>query len=170
MALVSRDKLNEIFRLQKELQEALGYDFDKMTLRARIQYILTMSYSLEDEIHESTKEVGWKPWAKSQHFNTESYRSELIDAFFFLVNLMMAAGMSPLMVWKGYLKKLKVNHDRAKNGYDGISNKCPVCRRDFDDAGVECSPGVHVEDYHTSGPVIQIENKQRKRRAPLARV
>lgn len=165
---MAKDKLNEIFRLQRELQAALGYDFDRMTMRARIQYILTMSYALEDEVHESTKEVGWKPWAKSRHINEDAYRSELIDAFFFLLNLMMAAGMKPLDLWRGFLKKLKVNHDRAKNGYDGVSTKCPVCKRDFGDTGVECSPGVHVQDYQRTPHAKSIRVPRRSNNARRA--
>lgn len=161
---MAKDKLNEIFRLQEELQDAIGANPRKMTLKERIHYILYISYALEDEVHESTKEVGWKPWAKSQHINEEAYRSELIDAFFFLINLMMAAGMRPLDLWRGYLKKLKVNHERAKNGYDGVANKCPVCRRDFGDSGVQCSPGVHIEE------VIVPTHTRRGRRAQLTRV
>lgn len=137
---MSKDKLNQIFDMQREYQLALGHDFEKMTMRRRIAYILEMSYALTDEVHESTKEVGWKSWAKSKHINEEAYRSELIDVFFFLINLMLAAGMNPLSIWRGYKAKLKKNYERIRTKYDGVSTKCPVCKRDYNDAGVECAP------------------------------
>lgn len=137
---MARDKLNQIIDMQREYQLALGHDFERMTLRRRIAYILEMSYALTDEVHESTKEVGWKSWAKSKHINEEAYRSELIDAFFFLLNLMLAARMSPLDIFRGYKAKLAKNYARIKAKYDGVSSKCKVCKRDYDDAGVECSP------------------------------
>lgn len=137
---MARDKLNQIWDMQHELQAALGHDFEKMTVRKRIAYILEMSYALTDEIHESTKEVGWKSWARSKHINEEAYRSELIDAFFFLLNLMFAARMTPMDLFRGYKAKLAKNFARIRNRYDGVSTKCKVCKRDYDDAGVECSP------------------------------
>jgi hypothetical protein len=143
---VARDKLNQIWEQQRAYQLELGNDLDNMTPKERISYVLSMSYALEDEIHESTKEVGWKPWASSRHFNTEAYRSELIDCFFFLVNLMMAAGMKPLDLWRGYQAKLKKNLERVRGGYDGVSTKCPHCKRDYNDSGVVCRPGIHVDE------------------------
>jgi len=140
---MAKDKLNEIFQLQRELQLALGHDFDRMSMKRRLQYIVYMSYALEDEIHESTRETGWKPWAKSKHINIDAYQSELIDAFLFLINLMLAAGMKPLQVWRGYLKANHKSHERLK-GYDGVSTKCKTCKRDFGDAGVYCTPSRHV--------------------------
>src|SRR6476659_4301444 len=73
-ASMARDKLNQIIEMQRDYQRQLGHDFEKMTLRKRIAYILEMSYALEDEVHESTKEVGWKSWARSKHINEEAYR------------------------------------------------------------------------------------------------
>lgn len=141
---MARDKLNQIIEMQQDYQRQLGHDFEKMTLCKRIAYILEMSYALEDEVHESTKEVGWKSWARSKHINEEAYRSELIDCFFFLLNLMLAARMTPLDIFRGYKAKLAKNLARIRDRYDGKSTKCPVCKREYTDAGVECSPGVHV--------------------------
>lgn len=137
---MARDKLNQILDMQRNYQLRLGHDFEKMTLRRRIAYILEMSYALNDEVHESTKEVGWKSWAKSKHINEEAYRSELIDCFFFLLNLMLAANMTPMDIFRGYKAKLAKNLQRIKDRYDGVSTKCKVCKRDYNDAGVECSP------------------------------
>jgi hypothetical protein len=64
------DKLDEMMRLQKQLQvEAFGADPSVMQDADRIQYIKDMVLAATDELHEALAEVGWKPWATSKHLN-----------------------------------------------------------------------------------------------------
>lgn len=103
-----------------------------------IQYIKDMVLAAEDELHEMLGEIGWKPWATSRHINRDAVKSELVDTFQFFMNLCFAVGMSADELQFLHTQKLKKNYARANDGYDGVSTKCPVCKRAYDDAFVNC--------------------------------
>lgn len=139
------DRLNDMFRIQHRMQtETFRHDLENMTDEERIQYIRMNILALSDELHEAMNETGWKPWASSRHINTDGYLSELVDVFHFFMNLMFATGYSPDeltdLLYGGYLDKQRKNIARQAAGYDGITGKCPGCKRAYDDKGVRCSP------------------------------
>lgn len=130
------DRLEEIFDLQRKLQtESFGYDPVTMEGEERTQFIMWNVLALTDELHEALAEVGWKPWATSRHVNETRLQGELVDALHFLVNLCLAAGMSAEDLHEGYLDKRHRNAKRQEEGYDGVSGKCPHCKRALDDVG-----------------------------------
>ena len=140
------DQLQEWLRTQRELQEeSYGFDFDEMTTEDRVEFITWNVLALTDELHEALAETGWKPWATSRHINLDAFKGELIDAFHFMGNLFLAAGMSADEVMRRYRKKRQVNADRQADGYDGVTTKCPVCKRALDDDAVKCNPGWCAE-------------------------
>lgn len=100
------------------------------------------SFALEDEIHEAMAETGWKPWATSKHINQEAFHGELVDAFHFFMNLCLASGLTAELLFDGYNKKLAKNIARQREMYDGVSTKCPKCKRAMDDAATICSYNV----------------------------
>ena len=111
------------------------------------------AFALEDELHEAAAELAWKPWASSDHFNRASFIAELADVMFFLGNIVLLAvetlegecilrdGMTAGRyvdvqgiadeLWEAYSAKVEVNQRRMMQGYDGVSDKCPVCRREL---------------------------------------
>lgn len=112
------------------------------------------SYALEDELHEAMAEVGWKPWAKSNHFNAIRFVEEMVDAWHFFMNMLLVA--MPLVEaeleadtstervedrvigfchwFEGkYHQKHAKNAKRQEDGYDGVSTKCKYCHRDFEE-------------------------------------
>src|SRR5690606_23168798 len=97
-----------------------------------------MHIALIDELHEALAEIGWKPWATSQHFNQAAVKGELVDAFHFFMNLCMVAKVSPEDLIQGYINKSAKNIQRQADGYDGVSTKCPRCNRALDDEAVLC--------------------------------
>jgi hypothetical protein len=97
-----------------------------------MEYIRWNVLALNDELHEALAETGWKPWASSNHFNRVEYTRELVDALHFLLNLMLVAGYEPHEIVSMYLYKSQKNARRQENGYDGIQDKCPSCRREVD--------------------------------------
>lgn len=134
------DRLAEIFGRQLELQKRItGKDPRDLTGAERVEYIRVMTIALEDEMHEALGEVSWKPWAKAEYFNRDAFVSELIDAMHFLVNLFLVAGADELEVAMLYALKSAKNHKRQDDGYDGVSTKCPICRRALDDEFVACT-------------------------------
>lgn len=92
-----------------------------------------------DELHELLGEIGWKPWAKSRHINIAAARGEWIDAFHFMLNMGLVLGMDEAMIKSLYDAKHAKNGKRQEEGYDGVSTKCPGCKRALDDLAVECT-------------------------------
>jgi dimeric dUTPase (all-alpha-NTP-PPase superfamily) len=107
------DKLSEMFELQKQLQQKLGYD----DLFKNQEFINICSLGLIDEVMESIKCTRWKNWKKNQEFNEEEFKKEVIDVFHFSINLCLAAGLTPDTLYEEFTKKNKINNQRIKEGY-----------------------------------------------------
>lgn len=138
------DRLNDMFRMQYELQVGTyGNQLHEMSDRERIEFIKNNILAATDELHEAMAETGWKPWASSNHVNGDAYFNELIDLWHFVMNLMLATGHHPDWVaeqmYERYIAKRNKNIKRQQDGYDGISGKCPACRRAYDDVAVYCT-------------------------------
>lgn len=132
--------MQEALDAQHNLQiDSFGNDPKSLTDDQKVEWIRWNVLALEDELHEALQEVGWKPWAKSKHVNRDAYISELVDAFHFLMNLMLVVDCSADEFLDKYFEKRKVNQKRQAEGYDGVSNKCARCRRALDDAAVNCT-------------------------------
>lgn len=141
------DRLGEMFELQGNLQrETYGAHpsdiretvFDGTQFPERVKFIKDMHIAIGDELSEFLGEIGWKPWATSRHINFEAARGELVDAFHFFMNLCMAVDMTPDMLYERYKAKRLKNIKRQEEGYDGVSTKCPHCKRALDDEAVNC--------------------------------
>jgi len=141
---IDSDRLVTIMELQREFQETiLGHgDLAGLPPGQRGEYFRTQTVALMFELAEASNEIAWKPWATSDHFNTKAYASEIIDAFHFLLNLAFLVDMSADELFEGYLQKQFKNRMRQHVGYDGVKEKCPSCRRSYDDAGVLCHPPI----------------------------
>lgn len=123
---------------QKDLQRVFDPRAVSEDPRASCEYIKDMSLATMDEIHELLGEVGWKPWATSRHINVESARREWIDAWHFMMNLANKLGMDEEMISRMYYQKAAINLARIRAGYDGVTTKCPGCKRALDDDGTLC--------------------------------
>jgi hypothetical protein len=145
----------------------------------QIRFIVDMSYALEDEIHEMTNAVGWKPWATDRRVDAEEMRGELIDQLHFFLNLWMTTfppGTHPAemaaVLDKMYIVKNNRNAQRMAEGYDGVTGKCPQCRRDWLDTlrHSESFKRSHLDDhwYCVCGREITTEEKKWLRSRPSA--
>lgn len=142
-AAPEQDMLVLMMRLQKEMQEATyGYDFNNMTVADKVEFIHWNTTAGIDEAHEALAETSWKPWAKGDFLNREAYKGELVDEWHFFMNKLIVAGITPHELYESYLAKRRINIQRQVDGYDGVSTKCPVCKRALDDPAVECEPGI----------------------------
>lgn len=151
-----RDRLTQLFELQHDLQtETYGHNFQRMKLGNRLQYIKDTKLALDAELHEALNETGWKPWATRKFINRDAYVGELVDVLHFYVNLLLALGDDPAdlatEVFTRYCLKNRVNADRQLSGYDGVSTKCPICKRALDDPAVECNT---IKVNNPQGPVL----------------
>lgn len=125
-----------MLRAQADLQEeTYGYKFQEMSDEERSAYISWNVLALTDELHEALHEVGWKPWASSRHLNVDQYIGETVDAFHFLMNLLLATGIKPEELAgrfsAAYFEKHARNTERQRDGYTGVKEKCPSCARDL---------------------------------------
>jgi hypothetical protein len=137
------DRLAGMLNKQSLLQSSTYKNhIEFMTDEERVEFIRMNVLALTDELHEALAETGWKPWATSKHVNDEAYFGELVDAWHFLMNLMLAVGANPsdvaTMLYERYTDKHNINIQRQVDGYDGVSTKCPGCGRALDDDAVKC--------------------------------
>lgn len=139
---VFADRLDAMFTAQRDLQaQSFNHSMEDLVTGhpvLRINYFKENVLALTDELHEAMGEIGWKSWAKSNHFNEDKVKGELVDAFHFFMNLCLAAGMTPDELFKRYRAKRAINVQRQADGYDGVSTKCPRCKRALDDIAVTC--------------------------------
>ena len=113
----SRDKLDEIFRLQRELNLRIGVDTANMNEAERQQWVLNYCRAMSQEIAELTDCVPWKWWAKYQTFDRQNARVEIVDLVHFLVSLAQVMELTPDDVFEAYTKKHAVNVARQDSGY-----------------------------------------------------
>lgn len=113
------DALTTIFDAQVELQKKYGFDFQKMNTAQAIEYIAWNNHGLVVEAGEMVSETGWKPWATSRHINRKEFVEEGIDVMKFLLNQLLAVGVTPAEFLEVFLAKTVVNHERQDNGYTG---------------------------------------------------
>ncbi|MFZ5806917.1 MAG: dUTPase [Verrucomicrobiota bacterium] len=114
---MNKDKLAEIFRMQRELNERIGVHLDGMNEEEKTKWMLNYCRAMSQEIAELTDCVPWKWWAKYQKFDEQNARVEIVDLFHFLVSLAQCVNMTADDVYEAYVKKNKVNHQRQESGY-----------------------------------------------------
>ena len=111
------DKLDELFRLQKQLNQRIGVDTDRMTDANRQQWLLNYCRAMGQEVAELTDCVPWKWWAKYQSFDRQNARVEVVDLFHFLISAAQVLGLNADEIFEAYTKKHQVNLDRQESGY-----------------------------------------------------
>lgn len=155
------DMLRQIFESQAHFQGLLGHAYDHMTDEEKVLYLKDQILALTDEAHEALNEIGWKPWATSRHINREEFAGELADILCFLVNLALGVGLTSEDFYRLHQEKALRNIKRQEAKYDGVSGKCPGCKRAIDDLRAK---GLPVGNYggvdYCSHECIQKENPQ----------
>jgi dimeric dUTPase (all-alpha-NTP-PPase superfamily) len=111
------DKLEEIFKLQAELNSRIGVKLEGLDEKQKTEWVLNYTRAMQQELAELIDSVPWKWWAKYQKFDEQNAKVEVVDLFHFLVSLAQVLGMTPDDVFQAYLKKNKVNHQRQDSGY-----------------------------------------------------
>ena len=111
------DKLEELFRLQKQLNERIGVHTDRMTETERQQWLLNYCLAIRQEVAELTDCVPWKWWAKYQTFDRQNARVEVVDLFHFVISAAQVLGLSADELFEAYTKKHRVNLSRQDSGY-----------------------------------------------------
>lgn len=112
------DKLDEIFKLQEELNQRIGVNTREMDDEEQAKWLLNYSRAMQQEMAELIDSVPWKWWAKYQEFDKQNAKVEVVDMFHFLVSMAQVLGMEASDIYEAYLKKNKVNHNRQESGYE----------------------------------------------------
>lgn len=145
------DKLEQIMKMQGELQKRLGADFSNMTLEERAEFMRNHRGYLADEVAEALYEMpNYKLWKDYSNMSEEQVaiawqkvRMELIDSLHFFVNLLLCAGMTADEVYEMYMMKNRENHRRQDEGYtadvsyrdqavEDVMIEAPVCTVSMD--------------------------------------
>jgi len=113
-------QLEESLWLIKSYQNKLGYNFKYGSLEHRMEHIRDLTLAQHAEISEFLEWLPWKPWrnVEDQDFNIPEAALELIDQFFFLVDMWLALGLSPKDFEPLFKKKLAENISRISRGYN----------------------------------------------------
>ena len=111
------DQLEELFRLQKQLNQRIGVDADRMTESERQQWLLQYCRAMSQEVAELTDCVPWKWWAKYQTFDRQNARVEVVDLLHFMISTAQVLEMTAADLFEAYAKKHQVNLDRQESGY-----------------------------------------------------
>jgi dimeric dUTPase (all-alpha-NTP-PPase superfamily) len=115
--MATPDKLQEIFRMQDELNKRIGVDTGALSEEEKAKWLLNYSRAMSQEMAELVDSVPWKWWAKYQKFDQQNAKVEVIDLFHFLISMAQVLGMTADDVFEAYLKKNAVNHQRQDKGY-----------------------------------------------------
>src|SRR6266567_5590798 len=111
------DKLDELFRLQQQLNQRIGVDTDRVTEPERQQWLLNYCRAMSQEVAELTDCVPWKWWAKYQKFDRQNARVEVIDLFHFLISAAQVLELGVDDIFEAYTRKHQVNLSRQESGY-----------------------------------------------------
>lgn len=137
------------------LQGGKGGDPYKMRPDELAEFLTWNVTALNAELGEMLNEVGWKPWAENRYINGPAALKEMVDAFHFFLNILLALGAWDLAgppdtaeFFDDYYKEKNAkNLQRQVDGYDGKKEKCEVCHRDLS----EVSEPLQVKCHQTPG-------------------
>ena len=108
------DKLDTIFRLQKDLASLIASVRYPSTKEERISVLCT---AIIHEAIELQRLTNWKWWKKEVDFDEKRAREELIDIWHFVVQASIELDVSPQTILDEYMRKNRINQQRYREGY-----------------------------------------------------
>ncbi|MCX7818322.1 MAG: dUTPase [Kiritimatiellae bacterium] len=118
------DMLEEMFRLQAELNRRIGVDTTALPEERQPEWILNFCRALQQETAELVDSVPWKWWARYQTYDRQNARVEIVDLFHFLISLAQIVGLRARDVYELYMQKNRRNFERQESGYTCKSDDC----------------------------------------------
>ena len=115
--MAEKDMLQEMFRMQAELNKRIGVDTSNMSEEDQQKWVLNYTRAMTQELAELVDSVPWKWWAKYQEFDKQNAKVEVADLFHFLISLAQVLDMKPEDIYSVYLQKNEVNFKRQDSGY-----------------------------------------------------
>ena len=108
------DKLDTIFKLQKNLEKMMNLDRYPKDTQGKISALCT---AIIHEAVELQRNTNWKWWKKPTPFDEAEAREELIDIWHFVIQASLELNMTPDDILKEYQKKNQINRQRQIDGY-----------------------------------------------------
>lgn len=108
------DKLEEVFRMQRELAGMMSPDRYPGDTEGRVSALCT---AIIHEAVELQRLTNWKWWKKPGEFDVALAREELADIWHFVVQASIELGMEPGDVLEEYARKNGINQERQRSGY-----------------------------------------------------
>jgi len=104
-------ELEKMFQMQRNLQKKIGFDLENPTQ----EYFNLMFMAIVTEASEALEETPWKPWKKTMTLNHFKLQEEVVDLWHFIINLTIAAGLTPTALFSLFSNKNKVNLGRQES-------------------------------------------------------
>lgn len=119
------EALKVMMSMQKAFQCRLYPNFNDRSIEERMQYFKEHSIHLTQEIHEALYEIPffkpWKDYSKMTHelqsVAIHKAKLEMVDAWHFFMNMLLALGMNANELFALYVDKNKENYRRQNAGY-----------------------------------------------------
>jgi dimeric dUTPase (all-alpha-NTP-PPase superfamily) len=108
------DRLETIFKLQKDLSEMMKLDRYPKDSEGRISALCT---AIIHEAVELQRTTNWKWWKTPTSFNVSEAREELIDIWHFVIQASLELKLTPDDILEEYKKKNEINRERQRTGY-----------------------------------------------------
>ncbi|MFZ0183464.1 MAG: dUTPase [Nitrosotalea sp.] len=108
------DKLDTIFKLQKNLEKMMNLERYPKDTQGKISALCT---AIIHEAVELQRNTNWKWWKKPTAFDEAEAREELIDIWHFVIQASLELNMTPDDILKEYQKKNQINRQRQIDGY-----------------------------------------------------
>lgn len=120
--------LPELFNLQSQLNQRIGNDtaalHDRFDPLQAGRWLNDYLMAAANELEELRNCTFWKHWCKEARegrrfeiHDLQNARVEVIDLLFFWISMAQCVGLNAEDVYKLYLQKLNINHQRQDNNY-----------------------------------------------------
>jgi dimeric dUTPase (all-alpha-NTP-PPase superfamily) len=93
-----------------------GYDLSEPNMKMLYQMCVYMNQEVAEVMKEIEPE--WKNWKSQAKFgDIEAIREEVVDVLHFAINMALACGMDPDVLYDRFVRKNSVNFLRANSSY-----------------------------------------------------
>lgn len=108
--------ITEMYKRIEQFHDFVGLDLKKpMEDEEMMQKFRNISLALFVEVSEIVSSMPWKPWkpVNMQTQNFRNFKEEVVDCFFFLVELMELLHITPMAFEEAFDMKMHTVYQRA---------------------------------------------------------
>lgn len=109
-----KDKLEQIFELQKRLNARAGVDLHRMGIKQREDWMLKFVLATYQELAELTETLPYRWWKQRKAFDQSAARNEVIDVLHLVISLCELLGMNAETTSALYRRKNRLNLSRLR--------------------------------------------------------